>query len=106
MGIYITRDGFVWLDITKQCKRSTNNIEEQWTANHLYSVNPKDDTEYLLESIHEVEQAVKEQMRICIEVGQMPQQKPKKKGWFNKAKKIVHEGYVYVKYNDIKFGEV
>lgn len=106
MGIYLTKDSFVWLDITKQCKRGGNNIEEQWIANHLYAVDPEDDTEYLLESIHEVEQAVNNNLRICIEVGEMPQQKPKREGWFNKAKKIVHKGYVYVKYNDITFGKV
>jgi hypothetical protein len=95
----------VWLDITERCKNGVKEIQELWLANEFYAVHD-DDSESLLESMDEIQEAIKLDLKICIEVGFIPQQYTKLRGWYNKAKKIVHSGYVYVKYNDIKFGRV
>jgi hypothetical protein len=105
MGIHVTYDNFVWLDVTEQCKNGEKAIQELWLANELYAVHD-DDSESLLESMDEIQEAIRLHLKICIEVGFIPQQETKLRGWYNKAKKIVHSGYVYVKYNDIKFGKV
>lgn len=87
MAIHVTKDNFVWLDITERCKNGVKEIEELWLANVLYALHD-DDSESLLESIEEIEEALKLNLKIGIEVGYIPHQDTR------------------LKYNDIKFGKV
>lgn len=94
--IYITKDNFVWLDITE-----SKNIEDIFASHeNLYAVYD-DDSESLIESIDELMEAISIGVKICIEVGHLP--KPKTK-WFLSADKILKNGYWYAKINDIKLG--
>ena len=96
MAIYITKDNFVWLDVTE-----SDNIEKIFASHEqLYAVYD-DDSESLIESMDELVEAISIGVKICIEVGHLPK---KKEPWFHSAKKILKDGYWYVKINDIKFG--
>lgn len=100
MALHKTKDNFVWLDITDRCNKGEIDIIMH---NELYAVFD-DDSETLLESIEEIEEALKLNLRVCIEVGYLPEEK--KESWWHKADKKIINGYFYVKYNDIKFGSV
>ena len=101
MGIYITKeDKFVWLDLTDKLIKGE---KWKWLGHELYAVFD-DDSEELLESEEEVDEALKLGLKVCMEVGFLePEQKQK---WWHKAEKIKINGYFFVKYNDIKFGSV
>ena len=101
MGLHKTKDNFVWLDITDRCNKGEIDSLMQW--NELYAVFD-DDSETLLESMEEIEEALRLDLRVCIEVGYLP--KEIKQKWWHKADKKIINGYFYVKYNDIKFGSV
>lgn len=94
--MYITRDDFVWLDVTSEIKNG------ELPSKELYAVYD-DDSESLLESTEEVNEALEIGVRICIEVGHIPKQNNK---WFHSADKILKDGYWYVKINDLKLGNV
>lgn len=103
MALHKTKDNFVWLDITDRYNKKGRAIEELWKIQELYAVFD-DDSDTLLESVEELEEALRLNLRICIEVGYLP--KERKKSWWHKADKKIINGYFYVKYNDIKFGSV
>ncbi len=103
MALHKTKDNFVWLDITDRCNKRVGVIEELWQTQELYAVFD-DDSDTLLESVEELEEALRLELRICIEVGYLPEER--KESWWHKADKKIINGYFYVKYNDIKFGSV
>lgn len=103
MGLHKTKDNFVWLDITDSCKLSDEIINDLMKVNELWAVFD-DDSEVMLESMVEIKEALRLNLRICIEVGYLP--KERKESWWHKADKKIINGYFYVKYNDIKFGSV
>tara|TARA_R100000951_G_scaffold97964_1_gene87786 strand:+ start:136 stop:441 length:306 start_codon:yes stop_codon:yes gene_type:complete len=101
MAIYVTKeDKFVWLDLTDKL---INGEKWKWLGHELYAVFD-DDSEELLESEDEVDEALKLGLKVCMEVGFLePEQKQR---WWHKAEKIKVNGYFFVKYNDIRFGSV
>ena len=103
MALHKTKDNFVWLDITDSCKLGDEIIGDLRKVNELYAVFD-DDSEALLESMEEIKEALRLNLRICIEVGYLPEER--KESWWHKADKKIINGYFYVKYNDIKFGSV
>ena len=103
MALYKTKDNFVWLDTTDKCKQGEKIIQDLRQTQNLYAIFD-DDSEALLESMEEIKEALRLNLRICIEVGYLPQER--KESWWHKADKKIINGYFYVKYNDIKFGSV
>ena len=95
--IHITKDKFVWLDVTDRIKKSPM----LWVENELYAVHD-DDSESLLESVEEVIEAINLGLRICMEGGYLPSKYIPQKNWWGKAKKVVKDGYVFVRWNDVK----
>ena len=65
--IYVTKDTFVWLDVTKQLTKSPR----AWVESEIYAVHD-DDSESLLESIEEVIEAINLGLRLCVEGGYLP----------------------------------
>lgn len=103
MGIHITKDGFVWLDVTERMKYGKKKREEVWLAHELFVVHD-DDSESLIESHDEIDEALKLGLRICIEVGLLPKPKPTAiQNWQEVDKRIIN-GHWWVKYGDQKFG--
>jgi len=94
--IHITKDKFVWLDVTKRIKKSPM----LWVENELYAVHD-DDSDSLLESVEEVIEAINLGLRICMEGGYLPSKYTPQKDWWGKAKKVVKDGYVYVRWTDV-----
>ncbi len=103
MAMYITKDNFVWLDVTDRMKYGKKKREDIWLGNELYVVY-EDDTEALIESHDEIDEALKLGLKICIEVGHLPKSVSSKTQWWSQANKKVIGGYWYVKITDIKFG--
>ena len=94
--IHITKDNFVWLDVTKRIGDSPM----LWLENELYVVYD-DDSESLLESVDEVLEALRLELRICIEGGYLPSKYTPQKNWWGNAKKVIKDGYVYVRWSDV-----
>ena len=94
--IHITKDKFVWLDVTKRIKKSPM----LWVENELYAVHD-DESDSLLESEEEVIEAINLGLRICMEGGYLPSKYTPQKDWWGKAKKVVKDGYVYVRWTDV-----
>jgi hypothetical protein len=94
--IHITKDNFVWVDVTERIKKSPM----LWVENELYVVYD-DDSESLLESVDEVLEAIRLELRVCIEGGHLPSKYTPQKNWWAKAKKVVKDGYVYVRWSDV-----
>ncbi len=68
-NIYITKeDHFVWLDLTDKL---LNGEKWKWLGHELYAVY-EDDTEQLLESEEQVDEALKLGHKVCMEVGFIP----------------------------------
>ncbi len=95
--IYITKDNFVWLDVTEQL----THFPTAWVEKQIYAVHD-DESESLLESIEEVTEAINLGLRLCIEGGYLPSTHTPQKTWWHKAQKIVKDGYVYVRWADVK----
>jgi len=74
--------------------------EALWYAHELYAIHD-DDSESLLESHEEIDEAIKLGLRVAIEVGHMPRKQKRK--WFYSADKELINGYWYVKVADIDF---
>ena len=70
--------------------------EEVWLAHELFVVHD-DDSESLIESHDEIDEALKLGLKIGIEVGHLP----KTDSWWSNSEKITHEGYVYVRVKDL-----
>lgn len=71
--IHITRDNFVWLDVTERCEYGIKTIDEVWLGHELYAVY-EDDSEQLMTNPIDIEQAIGWGARICIEVGFLPKE--------------------------------
>lgn len=104
MGIHITKDNFVWLDVTEAMKQGKNKREDYWSAHELFAVYD-DDSESLIESHEEIDEALKLGVKICIEVGHLPMQYRPRTIWKDTDKELI-KGYWYVKISDLKFGSV
>lgn len=101
MGIHISKDKFVWLDVTDQMKYGEKKREEIWLGHELFVIHD-DDTDSLIESHDEIDEALKLGLKIGIEVGYLPKkEKPK---WWSKANKKIIDGHWWVKISDVKFG--
>lgn len=104
MAIKITKDDFVWLDVTAKCEQGEKAIQEVWLGHELYAVYD-DDTEALLESMEEIDEALRLGVRICIEGGHLPARNRSRTIWTDTDKKLIN-GYWYVKISDLKLGSV
>tara|TARA_R100000742_G_C4279058_1_gene102783 strand:- start:3897 stop:4211 length:315 start_codon:yes stop_codon:yes gene_type:complete len=104
MAMYITKDNFVWLDVTDRMKYAQGNERDEiWVGNDLYVIH-EDDSESLLESHDEIDEALKLGLKIGIEVGFLPKKKPTSLlNWEEVDKKIIN-GHWWVKYGSQKFG--
>tara|TARA_R110000824_G_scaffold267856_2_gene456643 strand:- start:248 stop:463 length:216 start_codon:yes stop_codon:yes gene_type:complete len=69
--IHITKDNFVWLDVTSKCKSMTRILELN-NVHELYEVGD-DGNDRLIEDIDDIPRIISEGARICIEVGYLPQ---------------------------------
>lgn len=104
MAIYITEeDKFVWLDVTDQMKYGNKVRETLWNAHELFVIYD-DDTESMVESHDEIDEALRLGLKIGIEVGHLPKEVSSKTRWWNTAEKKIIGGYWWVKLADIKFG--
>lgn len=112
MGIHITKDSFVWHDVTSKIIYQFDwlnmkdydhrkSFQDAWKCFELYAIHD-DDTKSLLESIDEIEEAVKLGLRIAIEVGHLP--KPQIQNWQEVDKRII-DGHWWVKFGSQKFGQ-
>jgi len=104
MAVYITKDNFAWLDVTERMKYGMKKREEVWMAHELYVVHD-DDSDSLIESHDEIDEALKLGLRICIEVGLLP--KPKTiaiQNWHEVDKRII-DGHWWVKFGSQKFAQ-
>ncbi|MGB1269879.1 MAG: hypothetical protein ACPG45_09080 [Flavobacteriaceae bacterium] len=104
MGIHITKDNFVWLDVTEAMKHGNKMREEYWLAHELYAVYD-DNSDSLLESHEEIDEALNLGVKICIEVGHLPAEYRPRTIWKDTDKELIN-GYWYVKISDLKFGSV
>lgn len=101
--IYITEDNFVWLDVSEAMKHGHKMREEYWLAHELYAVFD-DGSDSLLESHEEIDEALKLNVRVCIEGGYLPKKYHPKNTW-DGTDKILKDGYWYVKMADINLQE-
>ena len=101
MAMYITKDNFVWLDVTDRMKYGKKKREEVWLAHELFIVHD-DDSESIIESHDEIDEALKLGLRIGIEVGHLP--KPQIQNWQEVDKRII-DGHWWVKFGSQKFGQ-
>jgi hypothetical protein len=86
----------IWLDVTKQCQLGQVSIQEimnNFTLFILYDDNTYQEVEF----VDEVVEAISLDLKIIIYVG-----KQKKQNWFHQAKKILNNGYWYVRIADLK----
>lgn len=74
----ILKDNFVWLDVTEQMKYGEKRREELWLAHELYAIHD-DESESLLESHKDIDEALKRGLRIGIEGGYLPDLETKEK---------------------------
>ncbi len=102
--LHITKDNFAWLDITEAMKQGQKKREEYWLAHELYAVYD-DDSESLIESHEEIDEALKLGVKICIEGGHLPTEYKTRTIWKDTNKELIN-GYWYVKISDLKFGSV
>lgn len=102
--IYITEDNFVWLDVSEAMKHGHKMREDYWLAHELYAVFD-DGSDHLLESHDEIDEALKLNVRVCIEGGHLPKKYHPRNTW-DGTDKILKDGYWYVKLADIKLGNV
>jgi hypothetical protein len=56
------KDGFIWKDVTKEAK-------EAFKTFPLYRVNQEEETEALIETIEDLNEAIERDCKICIEIG-------------------------------------
>ncbi len=96
--IKITKDNFVWLDVTKQCVSQVK-TKELFDAQVLYEVF-EDESESLIEDPVLVKYAIQRGSRICIEVGKLPKKYQPKKVWDGTDKELI-DGHWFVKMANI-----
>ena len=103
MAIHITSDNFVWLDVTKKLTHrlsAFNYHDELFAAFELYEVD-EEGRDRLIEEPELIPRAIERGSRICIEVGNLPQAKHQEDWWENANKKVI-DGFVYVRWADVK----
>ena len=101
MAIYITKkDKFIWLDVTDQMKCGRSKQSEIWLGHELYAIHD-DDSDSLIESYDEIDEALELGLRICIEGGYLPKEYHPRNSWGGTSKKLI-DGYWYVKLADLK----
>ena len=88
--LVVFKDGFVWLDVTQKAK----DIFLSGTLS-LYVLYP-DETEALIESVDEINEALKLGLTIAIEGGYLKNSIP-----FNEADKKLINGYWYIKMSEL-----
>ena len=99
MGIHITKDNFVWLDITNKMKKAKGNERDEiWVGNEIFALHD-DDSESLIESQEELEEAINLGLKIGIEVGHIPT--PTLQNWSTIDKKLI-DGFWYAKISELK----
>ena len=54
----ITKDNFIWMDVTDKMRHGNKAREALWHYNELYAIHD-DDSESLLESHEEIDEAIK-----------------------------------------------
>ena len=69
--VIITKDNLIWMDVTYQMKYGEKSREVLWYAHELYAIHD-DDSDSLLESYQEIDEAIKLGLRVAIKVGYMP----------------------------------
>jgi type I site-specific restriction-modification system R (restriction) subunit len=102
--LHITKDNFVWLNVTETIQKNKKKVQEYWSAHELYAVYD-DDSESLIESHEEIDEALKLGVKICIEGGHLPTEYKTRTIWKDTNKELIN-GYWYVKISDLKFGSV
>ena len=103
--IRITKDNFVWMDVTHICKQGEDRTEELCISGlQIYEVTPEE-TDHALQTWDEVEAAINNGSRICIEVGHLPLSYRPRKLWDGVEKKLI-DGYWYAKISDQALAEV
>ena len=70
--ILLTKDSFVWMDVTERVENGGSGLSETWNFAELYAVDTENDSDYLLTSVDEIMSAVDNGLRVCIEVGHLP----------------------------------
>lgn len=93
MAVYITKDNFVWNDITEECRFG------QIPNTSVFAVYD-DETCSMLESDEEVAEAIRIGVRVCTEVGYLPKKTPI--DWWHDADKIIKDGFIYVRWSDVR----
>lgn len=101
MAIILSKDNFVWLDVTESMKYGNKKREELWLAHELYVLHD-DDSDSLLESHDEIDEALSLGLRIVIEGGYLPTTYTTQPKWWWAAHKILKDGYWYVRWTDVK----
>jgi hypothetical protein len=96
--IHITKDNFVWKDVTSIFEEGHKRIAQVWSAYELYEVTEKDNN-YLIMSWDDIKSAINVGSRICIKVGHLPQSYCQRKLWDGVEKKLI-DGYWYAKISD------
>jgi len=77
--IITKKDNFVWLNVTEEMKYGHKKREEIWLSFELFAINSDDDSESLLESHEDIDEALRVGYKIGIEVGQLPSEYKKTK---------------------------
>lgn len=77
--IHITHDNFIWLDVTEQIKQGQKKRDELWLIHELFAIDQQNDSERLIESIDDMDEALRLGLRVCIEGGRLPQKYQHKK---------------------------
>lgn len=88
--LIVNGDGFVWLDVTQEAKEIFSS-----GALELY-VLYGDDTESLIESVDEINEALELELTIAVEGGHLKSCVP-----FNDADKKLIDGYWYIKMTEL-----
>ena len=96
MNKMINIKGIVWLNVTRQCQRGETFIQEIMNNFTLFILHD-DNTYQQVEFVDEVVEAIALDLKIIIYVGN-----EKKQSWFHQAKKILKNGYWYVRIADLK----
>ena len=69
--VIVTKDNFVWLNVTEQMKYGHKKREELWLAHELYVLHD-DETDSVLETHEEIDEALNNGNPVVIEGGYLP----------------------------------
>jgi hypothetical protein len=102
-NIITSTDGVIWLDVTDKARKIFET--ELFQLYHVWESDGKTMRIPIVDEI-DMEYAETTGHPICIEVGRLSDGELSEKvtsGSWKEADKITHNGYVYVKYNDLTF---